>query len=311
MPRYLSVHLKRIMNFSCSKFGLRWGVSTSLIFLLSFAVNAQQPIPLYEAGPIPFAKQGTEQPTLTIYSPSGKAQRTAVIVCSGGSYGGRANWVEGTPACLKLQQAGITAILLDYRVPSAERMDHKERVPLTDAQAAIKYVREHAKELKIDAERVGIMGFSAGGHLISTVATKFDSTLLYNPNKINLRPDFTILVYPVISFEDSLTHEGSRENLIGPNITPAKIREYSSEKNVTDNTPPAFITLGMDDSIVKPENGLYYLAALQQHQVPVELFLYTKGPHGYGANNKYATVQWTDACIQWITTDQWKQPLKK
>lgn len=275
-----------------------------LLMLGSLMGLAQQPnFPLYPEGQIPFAKPGGDIPKLTVYAPE-KPQKNgiAVVVCSGGSYGGRANNVEGIPASKKLMEAGITAFLLDYRIPKAEKMDRKEVVPLTDAQRAIQYVREHAKEYKIDINKVGIMGFSAGGHLVSTVGTHFNTTELANPQNTNLRPDFMVLIYPVISFADSITHKQSRQNLIGPDLSPERIRYYSNELQVTDNTPPTYITHGMDDKLVPVANSLYFAAALKQHHVPMQMFLYEKGPHGYGVNNKLAQVQWIDDCIDWIKT---------
>ena len=271
------------------------------LLCISGKVEAQTVIPLYESGKIPFAKETTQTPTLTVFKPAQpKANGAAVIVCSGGSYVGRANDVEGLPACRKLTEAGITAFLLDYRVPDEKKMEHKEIVPLTDAQSAIEYVRVHSKDYKLNPKKIGIMGFSAGGHLASTVATNFQHSEIPNPNKVSLRPDFVVLIYPVISFSDSLTHLVSRNRLIGPDITEEKKLKYSNELHVTENTPPTFITSGMDDSGVSVKNSLYYAAALKQQHVPVELFLYAKGEHGYGAYNKSAKVQWIDDCIKWI-----------
>lgn len=262
---------------------------------------------LYPPNKIPFAKEGTELPRLTVFEPAGKKSDIAVIVCSGGSYGGRANDWEGIPACKKLNEAGITAFLLDYRVPRAERMDRKEIVPLTDAQRALQYVKEQAKAYKINPAKVGIMGFSAGGHLVTTVATHFNKTVLYNPKNTSLRPDFLIAVYPVVSFADSLTHWDSRKNLIGPDITPAKIIEYSNELQVTAKTPPTFLVSAIDDDVVKVANSLYFEAALRQHEVPVEIYLYAKGGHGFGVNNKTAKEQWIDSCLQWILSEKWNK----
>lgn len=280
----------------------------SVIFLLFCGKTSegQTSIPLYRGNKIIFAKEGTEVPRITVYKPAKKESDIAVVVCSGGSYGGRANDWEGIPACKKLNEAGITAFLLDYRVPNAARMERKEIVPLTDAQRAIQYVREHAKEYKIDAAKLGIMGFSAGGHLVTTVETHFDKTVLTNPRNTSLRPAFVVAVYPVVSFADSLTHRDSRNNLIGPDITPEEIKEYSNELQVTTNTPPTFIVSAIDDKVVKVENSLYLEAALRQHEVPVELFLYAQGGHGFGVNNKTTVKQWTEPCIKWILSNQWK-----
>jgi acetyl esterase/lipase len=264
---------------------------------------------LYPEGEVPFAKAGGEVPSIKVFWPERNlAKGTAVIVCSGGSYGGRANNGEGIPACKKLAEAGITAFLLNYRLPKSEFMDRKEIVPLTDAQRAIQYVRENAKKYKIDPNRLGIMGFSAGGHLVSTVGTHFvEKSELDNPKGTSLRPDFMVLVYPVISFADSLTHKTSRMNLIGPELTKDAILKYSNELHVTDQTPPTFLTSGMDDKAVDVKNSLYFAAALKQHKVPVELFLYEKGPHGHGVSNKYAKVQWIDDCIGWIKKEKYRK----
>lgn len=276
------------------------------ILIFSKSSIAQKEIHLYPDNKILFAKEETEIPKLTVYLPAQKKSNIAVIVCSGGSYGGRANSWEGIPACKKLNEAGITAFLLDYRVPKASKMDHKEIVPLTDAQRAIQYVRENAKEYKINAGKIGIMGFSAGGHLVTTVETHFEKSVLENPKHTSLRPDFVVAVYPVVSFADSLTHWDSRRNLIGPDITPEEIKEYSNELQVTANTPPTFIVSAIDDDVVKVENSLYLEAALRQHEVPVEIFLYAKGGHGFGVNNKTAAKQWTGPCITWILSEKWK-----
>ncbi len=297
-----------------------------LLLFSGIVVSAQQQsVPLYEQGKVPNAIAPTSlydtlrgqswltgqdtliirpknvTPTLTIFTPApGKATGIAVVVCSGGSYRGLADVVEGIPAAQRLAAAGITAFLLRYRVPRSDLMTHKEVVPVMDAQRAIQYVREHAAEYKIRPNEVGIMGFSAGGHLASTAGTHFNKTYVDNPRNTNLRPDFMVLVYPVISFADSLTHTRSRENLIGPDITPEKIQEYSNELQVSDNTPPVFIVHAMDDQEVKVANSLYFTAALEQHHIPVKLFLYTYGGHGFGVNNKMATAQWIDPCLLWI-----------
>ncbi|UPK72439.1 alpha/beta hydrolase [Chitinophaga filiformis] len=278
----------------------------TVLFFSYQHMMAQQSMPLYPANQIPFAKENTEQPKITVYVPQKKKSDVAVIVCSGGAYGGRANDVEGIPACRKLNEAGITAFLLDYRVPDASRMTEKEIVPLTDVQATIMYVRSHAKQYGIKPDKVGIMGFSAGGHLVTTVETHFNQTRLDNPGHISLRPDFVVAVYPVVSFADSLTHIGSRRNLIGPDITPEKIREYSNELQVTEETPPTFLVSAIDDDVVKVENSLYLEAALRQHHVPVKMFLYAKGGHGFGVNNRTASAQWTEPCIRWILSGKWK-----
>ncbi len=256
-------------------------------------------------------------PTLITYLPEkSKANGITVIICPGGGYTGLAMDHEGHAIAKKLQENGIAGIVLKYRLPNAEFVVNKEIVPLQDAQRAIQYVREHASELEINANKVGIMGSSAGGHLASTAGTHFDKSIIENPEKTSLRPDFMVLNYPVISFEDGVTHNGSRYNLVG-NLPLAeyqkkhpkdefypveieKIVKYSNDKHVNVNTPPTFIHSAIDDKVVPVENSLLFIAALQQHDVPVTSFFYEKGGHGYGLNNKTAEVQWIDKCIPWI-----------
>lgn len=276
-----------------------------LIFaLMAFVMpgaQAQQVIRLYENGAVPFSKGGGEVPTLTIFKPAKERNNgAAVIVCPGGGYSGRMSSYEGADPCRKLNEAGITAFLLDYRIPNDNTMDRKEIVPLTDAQRAIQYVREHAREYRINTDQIGIMGFSAGGHLAATAGTHFTNSELPNPKNTSLRPDFMILVYPVISMAQGMTHQGSRENLLGKNPDSTLVRSFSNELQVTSLTSPAYLTHGMDDGLVKVENSLLFYAALQQHKVPASLMLYEHGKHGYGINNKEAQVQWIDECIGWI-----------
>ncbi|HEY4876773.1 MAG TPA: alpha/beta hydrolase [Puia sp.] len=265
-------------------------IQTLLLFsiLLPTVLLAQDTVNLSQPGSRPF---------LTIYRPADTKQtsHTAVIICSGGSYGRTADEEEGIPAAKFLAANGITAFLLDYRIPQG-----KDSLPLADAQEAIRYVRLHAKEYHFSPAKVGIMGFSAGGHLVSTIGTHWKNNYDTIQSTISTRPDFMVLVYPVISFADSLTHLRSRSNFLGNEITPERIKEFSNELQVTEDTPPAFIVAAVDDGVVKVENSLYFEAALRQHHVPVEIFLYQKGGHGFGIDNKTASVQWTDACIQWI-----------
>jgi acetyl esterase/lipase len=287
--------------------------------------SAQIVIPLYEKDKVPNAKPAliladtfsfkspqtkqdtqvivprTIMPTLTVFSPNAtNATDIAIIVCSGGSYQGVADEVEGFPAAKKLSAAGITVFVLHYRVPRADMMTNKEIVPMQDAQTAIIYVREHAKQYHININHVGMIGFSAGGHLVSTAGTHYLNSYIPNPHHTDLRPSFLVLVYPVISFADSLTHLPSRMNLIGPDITPGKIKEYSNELHVTPQTPPAFIVHAIDDYGVPVQNSLLFYAAMLQNKVNTKLFLYAHGKHGFGIYNHTAVNQWIDEAIPWI-----------
>lgn len=240
------------------------------------------------------------RPALTVYvPPKEKATGAGVVICPGGGYGVAAAGHEGADVAKKFNEMGIAAFVLKYRMPSDKTMRNKEIGPLQDAQRALQLVREGAAAWGIEKDRVGIMGFSAGGHLASTVGTHFQKTYIDNPKGTNLRPDFMILVYPVISFYDSIEHMGSRTNLLGQNTIPEKIREYSNEQQVTPQTPPAFLVHAKDDP-VKVENSLVFADALKKNNVPVELYLYEKGGHGYGMYNKTSPVRWMDLVQQWM-----------
>lgn len=299
-------------------------VSFILLLTFPFLSIAQTPIPLYEEGKVPNStpttmladsfyfrnpSTGTDtmiiiprtfMPTLTVFPPRGKSNGVGIIVCPGGAYYKVSDELEGFPTAGKLADAGFTAFVLHYRLPHSDMMVNKEIAPIQDAQSAIRYVREHAKKYNIDPRRLGILGYSAGGHLVSTAGTHFNHAYIDNPGGTNLRPDFMILSSPVISFADSLTHKLTRKNLIGPDITPEKIFDYSNELQITEQTPPTFIVHAMDDPVVKIDNSLYFAAALEQHHVPVKLFIYATGGHTYGILHDNAAVKWIDECIKWI-----------
>ena len=242
------------------------------------------------------------RPTLSVYlPPAEKATGAAVIICPGGGYGVAAAGHEGADVAKRFNEMGIAAFVLKYRMPSEKTMINKEIGPVQDAQRALQLVREGAAAWGIEKDKVGIMGFSAGGHLASTAGTHFQKTYIANPKGTNLRPDFMILVYPVISFSDSMGHAGSRDNLIGKNPTAEKIKEYSNELQVTVQTPPAFLVHAKDDP-VKAANSIAFANALQKANVPVELYLYERGGHGYGMYNKSSNVRWMDLVQQWMRT---------
>lgn len=240
------------------------------------------------------------RPALTVYQPP-KEKRTGagVIICPGGGYGVEAAGHEGADVAKKFNEMGIAAFVLKYRLPSDQTMIHKEIGPLQDAQRALQLVRENATQWGIEKDKIGIMGFSAGGHLASTAGTHFQKAHIANPKGTSLRPDFMVLVYPVISFSDSIGHIGSRDNLIGKNPPPERAREYSNELQVTPQTPPAFLVHAKDDP-VKVENSLQFADALKKANVPVELYLYEQGGHGYGMYNKTSAVRWMDLVQQWM-----------
>ncbi len=246
------------------------------------------------------------RPTLTAYlPPKEKATGAAVIICPGGGYVILAAGHEGADVAKELNNAGIAAFVLKYRLPSDATMKNKETGSLQDAQQAIKMVREKATAWNINPNHIGIMGFSAGGHLASTAGTHFTKALIENNNHTSLRPDFMILVYPVISFQDSLGHIGSRDNLLGKNPSQEKKNEYSNEMQVTDSTPPTFLVHASDDDAVKVENSIQFYEALIRHGVPAELHIYQNGGHGFGMRLPKNKDLWLDRCKNWMVANNW------
>lgn len=240
-------------------------------------------------------------PTLAIYLPAkDKATGTAVIICPGGSYIMVAAGHEGTDVAKKFAEMGVAAFVLKYRIPNPATMIDPSIGPLQDAQEAIRIVREGAKDFNIDPHKIGIMGFSAGGHLAATAGTHFNKAVIPNPDNCSLRPDFMLLIYPVISFSDSIGHQNSREQLIGKNPTPQQVVEYSNELQVTNETPPAFLVHASDDEGVKVQNSLVFYTALIQHKVPAEMHIYQNGGHGFGMKLINPKELWMDRCKNWM-----------
>ena len=238
-------------------------------------------------------------PELEIYLPEKeKATGAAVIICPGGSYKVLTYQGEGVRTAQGLMSNGIASFVLKYRLPDDAIMKDKKTGPLQDVQQAIKIVRENAGKWGIDVNRVGIMGFSAGGHLASTAATHFEKSLIGNADNINLRPDFLILVYPVISMQDNLTHPDSRTNLLGPNPSKEIIDLFSNEMQVTENTPPTYITHSADDKLVDVDNSIFFFEALRHKNVPVEMHIYPKGGHGFVLRQK--PEEWMVPLFNWM-----------
>lgn len=286
---------------------------TFLLIVLAFSITqamCQQnrlEVPLYERE-VPNEISATSQavhkdriPTLTVFlPPKGKANQTAVVVFPGGGYSHLAIDHEGYAVAKKLNEQGIAAFVVKYRLPSAKFSEKPEISPLQDAQQAIRMVRTRAKEWNLNPEKVGIIGFSAGGHLASTAGTHFRNTVISNPEKTSLRPDFMILIYPVINGGPEVAHQGSFDNLLGKNASAEKTKAYSNDQQVTDQTPPSFLVHASDDKAVKPENSILFYQALVRHNVPVEMHIYEKGGHGFGLNNKTTQDSWFDRCMNWM-----------
>ena len=246
------------------------------------------------------------EPTLTAYLPEkAKTNGTAVIICPGGGYGSLVINDEGGNVAREFAAKGVAAFVLKYRLPSDVIMHNREIGPLQDAQRAIQMVRERAAEWNVDPKKVGIIGFSAGGHLASTASTHYQKAVIDNPKNISLRPDFSILIYAVISFQDSILHKGSKKALIGENATAEKTREYSNEFQVTADTPPAFLVHASNDKVVPVANSINYYTALHKYGINAELHIYQAGGHGFGMNNATTNDKWMERCFNWMTNNHW------
>jgi acetyl esterase/lipase len=246
------------------------------------------------------------RPTITVFLPAkNKANGTAVIIFPGGGYSIVAAVHEGSDVAKKFTEMGITAFVVKYRIPDTAWMVNPEIGPLQDGQQAIKMVRENAAKWNINPSRIGVLGFSAGGHLASTVGTHFKKPLIPNPNNTSLRPDFMILVYPVISFTKAIGHQGSKDQLIGKNASAEKIKEYSNEMQVTEQTPPTLLFQASDDDVVSPMNSIEFYLALIKNKVPAEMHMYQSGGHGFGLYIKNSKELWMKRCKNWMLLNGW------
>ena len=274
------------------------------ILILSFnALKAQEVIKLYPNGPKEsnqiatpekyrdqeFLMDISEPRMIAFPAAKDKANGTAVVICPGGGYAGVSIIKEGSEFAKWFNDLGVSAFVLYYRMPNGHTT-----IPLTDARTALKIVRDRATEWNIDKTKIGIMGFSAGGHLASTLGTHFKSKIQ--------RPDFMILAYPVVTMEKELTHAGSRENLLGKNPTDKQVKYFSNELRVTKKTPPTFIVHAKDDTTVPVANSRQLLKALQDKGVPAELHTFEVGGHGFGMRPKGIPVDyWPDLLKTWLT----------
>ena len=241
-------------------------------------------------------------PTMDMYpAPAETATGTAVIVCPGGGYWGLAIGHEGVQIAEWLNGMGVTAFVLKYRLPDSSIMVKKSIGPLQDGQRAIRIARRYSREWGINPDKIGIMGFSAGGHLASTISTHFNEKVYEPDDSTSARPDFSVLIYPVISMDKSITHMGSRVNLLGENASPELVKHFSNELQVNKETPPAFLVHSIDDGVVPVQNSINYVLALQRFNIHCELHIYESGGHGYGLGRSADTEStWPEACRRWL-----------
>lgn len=288
---------------------------------IAMEVNAQQVIPLYN-GAIPGAKtapadyketsiSGTDgvvrvskvtDPSLIAYIPA-KPNGTAVIICPGGGYGILAIDKEGTNVAKKFNEIGITAFVLKYRLPSDLIMNDKSMGPLQDAMQAIYLVRKNASVWGVNPAKIGVMGFSAGGHLAASLSVHYNDMKVQNQENVSLRPDFSLLIYPVITF-GNYTHAGSVKNLVGEAPTDAQRRYFSSELHINAQTPKTFLVHANNDGSVPVKNSLAYDEALAKNKVPAEMHIYQEGGHGFGLNNTTTKENWFETLKNWMIANK-------
>lgn len=278
-------------------------INLFILALLLVVSNAsgQEVLPLY-ADTIPNSTvklSKEEQPTLEGYFPTKeKATGTAVIIFPGGAYTFLAYSEEGTVIAKAFAEKGVAAFVVKYRLPKKETMLDKSFGPLMDAQQAIKMVRSRAIEWNLNPKKTGVIGYSAGGHLASTLGTHFSKSYIPNKENISLRPDFIILVYPVITMEDKLTHLGSKISLLGMEPSKEKTELFSNELQVTKETPPTYLTHCGDDQVVDVKNSIVFYQALQKNRVDAELHLFPKGNHGF--TQRLPVNQWLEPMLEFL-----------
>lgn len=262
----------------------------SCVCCVAIAASATPDAPVIALG-----ESADDAPRLHLFPlTDGDIPTPAVLVCPGGGYAHLAMDYEGTEVAEWLNANGVGAFVLEYRVAP-----HRHPAPLEDVERALRLIRERAGEWNVDPARVGVLGFSAGGHLAASA-----STLLKNDEKtqgVSARPDFSILIYPVIAFLPPFGHTGSGENLLGANATPELIASFSLHERVDQDTPPAFLVHSSGDSVVPSENSIAYYLALKQAGVPAEMHIFEQGEHGYGMGKGDPVLStWTGLCIQWL-----------
>lgn len=255
--------------------------------------------------PWPFFRN-TSRPTITAYRPAKQdPKRAAVVILPGGGYRGTSVLKEGYDVARAFNDMGVTAFVVKYRTPSDKHMKDKRTGPLQDAQQAVATVRRDAEKWQIDPKRIGLIGFSAGGHLAATTGTLFSNPVLPQWKSADVRPDFLMLIYPVITFTESTVHWGSRQQLLGATPSRDDMKRFSAELAVTSETPPTFLIHAADDQTVPVANSILFFQALQARKIPAQLMIYPAGGHGYGLNNATTGDRWIDRCRQWLQSQGW------
>lgn len=292
----------------------------SLVLSTSGISAQEETLPLWPNG-IPNSRESTEkeisekgeihwirnvqEPTISVFLPTRQhATGQAVVICPGGGYGGLAYDWEGIDIAKWLNSKGIAAMVLKYRLPNSASVEVSYKAPLQDVQRAMRLVRANAEKWNIDQNKVGVLGFSAGGHLASTLGTHFDHEDSFKKDSVDAfsaRPNFMALVYPVITMDAEFTHQGSRNSLLGENPSEELVKEFSSELQVKTNTPPTFIIHATDDDAVPVENALLFYKALKEKDIYTEMHIYPEGGHGFslGLGKGYLET-WPGRLYDWL-----------
>ncbi len=299
--------------FQCTVMQIRSGISLLLLFSCHFLTGQNEIVPLWTEEVPHFRDTGedeereseqilwisnVQQPDLAVYLPAKRnATGIGVVICPGGGYQGLAYDWEGSDIAKWFNAKGIAAFVLKYRLPVSNSVLVKHETPLLDAQQAMRLVQAHADRWNVDESKIGIMGFSAGGHLASTAGTHF----VMAEDADIVRPDFMILIYPVISMNHNFTHMGSREALLGQDPSPEMIALYSNENQITTATPPTLLIHSMDDQAVPVKNSLVFYEGLIEKDVQAEMHLYPEGGHGYSlALDDEHLSTWPDRMNEWL-----------
>ncbi len=277
-----------------------------LFLFMILPTQAQESVQLYPNGVpniIPNVSLGANAPEFYFYKPEKQINSKVFLIIPGGGYGMVAINHEGHDLAKRLKDLGYASFVLKYRLPADSQMLDKRIAPIQDAQNAIVYIRQNANRLGVDLKDVVVMGFSAGGHLASTLSTHFDTSYIGSVDTKLLRPDYSVLVYPVITMKEGITHAGSKKNLIGPNFEDEDVKRFSNELNINSNTPPAFIIHAEDDKVVPIQNALFYKEGLDNHAVKNKFYYFQKGGHGFGMYNKLEEGDWFADMIVWLNNN--------
>lgn len=298
---------------------MRFLLTIIFVTIFSFYSNAQEVFKLWPKE-IPFSNgtigeeeftdrghvRNIQDPTITVYLPEKeKATGAAVVICPGGGYWLLAINHEGYDVAKWFNELGVAGIVVKNRLPTSDNITNKSEVAMTDAKRAIRMVRANAESWGIDEDKIGIMGFSAGGHLASTVGTHYDYGVLDEEDQIqhySSRPDFMILMYPVINMYEDFMHSGSMRNLLGENPSKDQMLRFSNDMMVTEDTPPTILIHSTDDKGVPVENSIRFYQALVKNGVSAELHLFNSGGHGYGLGRNDGTSHnlWPEVCKKWM-----------